>query len=188
MNNNLRNRIYFKTAQKNTKQISRPKSEINKKKSVYKKNMEWGTYTWQMLHWFAANIKEEFYIEKHIEIHSIIYNIINALPCPTCRGHAQEFMKQNNIKLAKNKAQFERFFYYFHNIVNERRDILVVDYSVLDKYKLMNGNKVLSQWLDKFNNNLGIDMNDFMSKNRILQSKNRMINFIKKYNTQFTNL
>lgn len=192
MNNLLTSRFVFKM---NNLKKNQPVMRLhNKSKPVgktfgkKKSNMEWGTATWQLFHWFAANINEEFYELKQKQIHALIYKIVNSLPCPTCKEHAISFMKSNNISLAKTKQLFERYLFFFHNKVNERRNVLLESYDILKNYKTMNGRQVINYWLSKFKNNLGVDMSNFTSKQQILTSKQNMINFIQNNSIYFDNL
>lgn len=201
MNNKLSLRLTL-SKQKTTRRPVSQRGSVNKINSVNSftpvvrsippsmpnKNMEWGTVTWKMFHWLAANINEEFYINTQTHLHSIIINILYNLPCPSCKSHAIEFTKQHDITRAKTKEQFIQFFYFFHNKVNERKDLIIPNRSILDIYTKMNGVDVINEWAKKFKNNLGINMNDFMNKQNIAEAKQRMINFIKANRAQFSNL
>jgi len=167
--------------------IPKPKY-IDKIKKTQNKNMEWGTVTWKLFHWLAANIDEEFYAKSHKVLHGIIRNILYNLPCPTCRNHAIEFSKQYDIGRAKTKAQFIQYFYFFHNKVNTRKSYKIPDRSILEMYTKMNGVAVINDWVQKFKNNLGINMNDFMNKQNIENAKGLMLNFINNNKSKFANL
>jgi len=161
---------------------------VKAKKIQQNKNMEWGTVTWKFFHWFAANIDEEFYATSHKSFHGIIRNILYNLPCPTCRNHAIEFSKQYDIGRAKTKAQFIQYFYFFHNKVNTRKSYKIPDRSILEMYTKMNGVAVINDWVQKFKNNLGININDFMNKQSIENAKGLMLNFINNNKSKFANL
>lgn len=192
MNNNLSSRFTFKGNNMKIKinNVVKPLNHsIDSNKSKTKtKQMEWGTVTWVLFHWIAANINEELYIKMRIQLHSIIKNILYNLPCPICKGHAMEFTKTHDINKCINKAQFIEYFYFFHNKVNERKNYAIQEHSILNTYTTMNGIDVINEWVQKFKNNLGINLNDFMNKQNISDAKNNMINFIKANKKQFTNL
>ena len=191
MNNILSVRLTKKIKVKPPVKPVKPVKPIKSAKVIKpenKKNMEWGTVTWRFFHWLAANINEDFYIKSRAQLHSIIINILYNLPCPTCKSHAIEFLKQHDINRATNKAQFIQYFYFFHNKVNERKNFKIPDRSILETYTKMNGLEVINEWISKFKNNLGINMNDFMNKQNITETKQRMINFLTENRAQFTNL
>lgn len=184
MNNNLGFRMMPR--------VVRRKTNINKKidygtnRTV--SNMKWGTVTWKLFHWISANIDEDFYKRKQYELHNIIKNILHNLPCPTCKKHAVDFLRTYDISKAKSKDQFIQYFYFFHNIVNDRRLIVNPNRIVLDDYKKMNGVPVINNWYKDFKNNLGINLNDFMNKQKIAKVKNNMLEFLKKNRQYFSNL
>lgn len=197
MNNILSVRLTKKTKVKPPVKPVKPIKQVKPVKAIKairpvkqenKKNMEWGTVTWRLFHWLAANINEEFYIKSRAQLHSIIINILYNLPCPTCKSHAIEFSKKQDIRRATNKAQFIQYFYFFHNKVNERKGFKIPDRSILEEYTKMNGTNVINEWVSKFKNNLGINLNDFMNKQNIAEAKQRMINFITENRAQFTSL
>ena len=180
----------------NRQQLNRQQNKMkNKVKNVERvkhltknNNMEWGTVTWTLFHWLAANIDEEFYKKSFRQLHSIILAILYNLPCPTCKNHAIEFTKKYNIINAQTKGQFIQYFYFFHNKVNDRKNIVNPNISILDRYTTMNGIEVINNWINKYKNNLGININDFMNKQNIAGAKQRMINFIRANKEQFSNL
>lgn len=160
----------------------------NKQINIVNKNMEWGTVTWILFHWLAANINEDFYQRSSGQLHGIVLNIMYNLPCPTCKQHAIDFSKKYDIKTAKTKSQLIQYFYFFHNRVNDRKNITNPNRSILNNYTKMNGVDVINNWYKKFKNNLGINMNDFMNKQNIAQAKEMMIRFITSNRSQFSNL
>ena len=54
----------------------------------------WGKYTWYLFHWFAENIKEEYFQEEREKLIQVIKSIIMNLPCPSCQGHALRYLKK----------------------------------------------------------------------------------------------
>lgn len=153
-----------------------------------KSNMRWGTVTWKLFHWIAANIDEDFYQKSRLQLHYIIKNILHNLPCPTCKQHAVEFLRKYDISRAVNKSEFIQFFYFFHNKVNDRRKIANPPRTILDTYTKMNGVSVINDWAKDFKNILGINLNDFMNKQNIAAGKNSMLKFIKTNRQYFSNL
>ena len=206
MNNNMRFKLTFdslkeKKINNNLRQIKQNKqnTQIRQNRQIKQntqirqirqvnKNMEWGTVSWILFHWLAANINEDFYQRSRGQLHSIITNIMYNLPCPTCKQHAIQFLKEYDIKKAKTKSQFIQYFYFFHNKVNNRKKKVIPDRSILESYTKMNGVDIINNWYKKFTNNLGINMNDFMNKQNIAQVKELMIRFITSNRSQFSNL
>lgn len=179
INNNLQQNVQNRQNRQNTQ---------NRQFRQTNKNMEWGTVTWILFHWLAANINEDFYQRSSGQLHSVVLNIMYNLPCPTCKQHAIEFSKKYDIKRAKTKSQLIQYFYFFHNTVNDRKKIIKPDRYILDDYTKMNGVDVINNWYKKFKNNLGINMNDFMNKQNIAEAKEIMIRFITSNRSQFSNL
>ena len=185
MSNTVKNTINKNTRNKNT----RNKITRNKITNTYSKNnMKWGTVTWKLFHWMAANINEEFYQKSPGQLHGIIKNILYNLPCPTCKQHAIEFLNKYDIAKVKNKSQLIQYFYFFHNKVNDRKNIMNPDRSILDSYSNMNGVPIINDWNNNFKNNLGINLNDFMNKQNIAVAKGNMMRFIKNNRQHFSNL
>jgi len=81
----------------------------------------WGPPTWLMLHTLAEKVKEESFQLVRKELLNIILTICLHLPCPTCAGHATEYL--DNIKLDRitTKQQLKEMLFTFHNTVNKRK-------------------------------------------------------------------
>lgn len=191
MNNNLEFRFIPNVVKNTTNKNVRRNKNVERnivENSIKKNNMKWGTVTWKLFHWIAANINEEFYQKLCGRLHSIVTNIMYNLPCPTCKQHAIEFLKKYDISRAKNKSQLIQYFYFFHNKVNERKNMVIPDRHILDSYSNMNGVPIINDWYNNFKNTLGINLNDFMNKQNIAVAKNNMIIFIKNNRQYFSNL
>ena len=189
-NNNKTNKNNKNNNNKNNKNNNNNNNNRNNNKNNKKTatNMKWGTVTWILFHWLAANINEEFYQRSSEQLHKIIKNILYNLPCPTCKQHAIQFLKDYDIKKAKTKSQFIQYFYFFHNKVNNRKNMIIPNRSILDTYTKMNGVNIINEWNNNFKNILGINLNDFMNKRNIEFVKRNMITFLKSNKQHFSNL
>ena len=87
-----------------------------------------------------------------------------------------------------NNQNFLYVFYFFHNKVNARKQLQIPNRSILDTYTKMNGINVINEWSNKFKNNLGLNLNDFMNKQNIARVKVMIIRFITSNRSQFSNL
>ena len=153
-----------------------------------KGNLAWGTSTWIFLHWFAENINEVFYSLNNKIIIRYISDIFNSLPCPTCKNHAQTYMKKYNINLATTKELLKLYLFRFHNAVNARKGVKIEENSILEEYQAKKGIEVLKIWNRDFINPLGVVTYDFMNKSNITKCKQNMIRLVKTKQNQFTNL
>ena len=93
----------------------------------------WGTITWFLFHTLAEKIKPESFENKKNELLKIIFLICNNLPCPECQDHAKETMKSMKINMIKNKEDFQKMLWTFHNMVNKRRRVEQFTYEEFSK-------------------------------------------------------
>lgn len=80
----------------------------------------WGPPTWTFLHTFADKISDDFFQANNITIINMIFNLFHCLPCPICSKHANNYIKNINIKNIKTKPQLIDFLFNFHNNVNSK--------------------------------------------------------------------
>lgn len=150
------------------------------------KNLLWGTYTWILFHWMAHNIKNECFENEKLTILKLISSICHNLPCPDCREHAIHFLKYHNIYDIKTKEDLNYYIHYFHNLVNGRLKRKQEEKTILEKYSKVNINKLLQAWNIHFKDMNGVNLNDFMAKQKIYYLKIKVTNYIQENKHKFS--
>lgn len=101
----------------------------------------WGRITWYFIHSFCERINEKFFNSNIDSCLDILSGVCSMIPCPTCRNHAQDFLKKYPIKkLVRTKEQLKYYFFKFHNqaTLNGNPKSNIPDISVLETYKRAN--------------------------------------------------
>ena len=140
--NNNRNNNINRNRNNNQVQI------INKQ--ILKVRGRWGTPCWIFFHTLAEHIREEYYNNKYVDCLKIINRIISVIPCPVCKNHAINKMKNIKVSDLNTKNKLKIFFYEFHNEINKRNGQKVENISILDNYKLYNMKTVYLNFLNIF--------------------------------------
>lgn len=136
----------------------------------------WGNALWIFLHTFNTKIHESFFIQNKHQIMSLIYELMYNIPCHICREHALQYMKTNNIHQVHSKDALERYFFTFHNNVNQMKNrVLFTDYDI---YKTYNLQKVISHFTIHFT---------FYRSNKMLFIQNKKRQEVGKRITDFIN-
>lgn len=79
-----------------------------------------GPGTWAVLHALAC-VCEESRTNKCYRFYAkVLYRILHAFPCSTCRKHAVEYLDQNPAPLTKKDGSPFEWSVNFHNTVNKR--------------------------------------------------------------------
>ena len=102
----------------------------------------WGTPTWYFFHTMVEKIKVEHYNDIKVNILGYIKKLCTVLPCPDCRDHAVNYLRNFNIGQMPTKEHMKMFMFNFHNTVNARlghRQYLLQD---LEIYKRGNFVKI----------------------------------------------
>ncbi len=94
--------------------------------------MIWGRATWLFLHTLAHKIKEESFINIRKQLLDFIVNICHLLPCPICRNHADNYIKNVNFNTIKTKQDLKYMLFTFHNSVNSNKNLPIFPYDKLD--------------------------------------------------------
>lgn len=134
----------------------------------------WGTYTWILFHWMTQQIKEEYFISEKEKLIKFLIEICANLPCPSCRGHAKQYLKTVPLKQISTKSDFIAYVYHFHNAVNMRGKKTFQPFSIMDKYNTVNFKLLLESWNKMFVYGNDIQRHDFMAKKRLANLKNRV--------------
>lgn len=107
----------------------------------------WGPHVWVLIHLVAIGIPNEQYYRKFINYYfSFYYSLRDIIPCPICRSHYNNLMKNNSIEKCKTKKQLIDWTIDIHNKVNGSlgKEIMKKE----DVYKLKFPNKSLYMALD----------------------------------------
>ena len=144
----------------------------------------WGPKLWYFFHIFSQQINEKLFAEKRSEILSMLSDICNNLPCPTCSEHAGLYLNKHKFYDIQSREQLKSFFYNFHNVVNKRIDKQPYPFSEMEIYKRGQILKILEFTYIELskplhNNNLTLS---FFKKIAIKELRD----FIRKYQTGFT--
>ena len=78
----------------------------------------WGRPLWSFLHTFCEKIKPDVFTQKREMILSLLYGLLQSLPCPTCQKDTNKYLKKHNLFHLRTKEQCIHFFLDFHNHVN----------------------------------------------------------------------
>ena len=143
-------------------------------------NLLWGTYTWILLHWMTVQIKDEEFNNERAILLKFVNDICDNLPCPSCREHAQQYLKSMPLKHIETKKHLIDYIYHFHNSVNLRGSKEFYPYHNIEKYKTVNFLMLKQAWNTHFVYGNHIQRNDFMAKGRIATLKHDI-------NVYFTN-
>jgi len=145
----------------------------------------WGKYTWILFHWLAESIKEEYFQQERENIINTIKTICSSLPCPSCQGHANQYLKLRPINKIRNKDDLKKYLFIFHNAVSQRGKKQIYNESILEQYKKVNLNILLQNWVTCFSAGSHVRQDDFMLKINIQRIKNSTISYIKKNYNKF---
>lgn len=134
-------------------------------------NLLWGTYTWILLHWMSVQIKDDEFINERTTLLKFVNDICGNLPCPSCRDHAQIYLRSVPLKNIETKKDFIGYIYHFHNSVNLRGSKDFQPYHIIKKYKTVNFPMLQEAWNTHFVYGNHIQRNDFMAKGRMASLK-----------------
>jgi len=85
-----------------------------------------------------------------------IKSICDNLPCPICQQHARTIWNKYQYIKINTKEKLKSFLFQFHNIVNNQTKKKKVSIEILNNYKIINLNNVLTSfkitYLKKQNN------------------------------------
>lgn len=145
--------------------------EITEENNKLKK-MKWGEPTWFLFHTLAEKVKEDHFNLIRKEFLDIIFTICSNLPCPICTKHAISHLRGINFNSIQTKQQLKDLLFQFHNIVNQKKNFSLFDYSQLDqKYSKANTNLIITNFIHFYgdkNKNMKLIADDFI-RTKIVQ-------------------
>jgi len=111
----------------------------------------WGTPTWYFFHCFSEKVNADFFLKNKSIILSFIQGICYNLPCPDCTVHAKQYLKSHQLNSISNKEDLKKYFFNFHDSVNNR--LYKGKFKDYDMYKNGNINNIFSYFKDKYGQN-----------------------------------
>ena len=94
--------------------------------------MIWGRATWIFLHTLAHKIKEQSFSNVRQTVLDFIVKICNLLPCPLCKNHAENYIRNVNFNTIRNKEDLKLMLFNFHNNVNKDKNYEIFAYDKLN--------------------------------------------------------
>lgn len=98
-----------------------------------KPKMLWGAPIWFLFHTLAEKVQSENFLKVKTDLLNNIFTICKNLPCPTCAGHATDYMNKINFNAITTKEDLKMMLFNFHNSVNQRKNYAFFQLSDLDE-------------------------------------------------------
>jgi hypothetical protein len=95
--------------------------------------MLWGAPVWFLFHTLAEKVRGENFSQVKTDLLNNIFTICKNLPCPTCAGHATDYMNKINFTTIRTKEDLKIMLFNFHNSVNQRKNYPFFQLSELDE-------------------------------------------------------
>lgn len=111
----------------------------------------WGKPTWYLLHMMAEKMQMDFFNARRTEILQTIFTICTNLPCPTCSGHAKEYLSKTYFFQIRTLDELKMSLFLFHNNVNMRTNAPVFPVEQLTQYMSVDPPKVVQEFLLNYN-------------------------------------
>ena len=93
----------------------------------------WGKNFWYILHFISLNIEN-----GHVDLlKDLILSLKYILPCPVCREHFSNLLKNSNY-IFNNKDDCINILFNIHNQINNRLDNLIYNKELLKNYNSYN--------------------------------------------------
>ena len=95
----------------------------------------WGPPIWTLFHTLAEKVKEDHFNKIGMELFMKIKQICQYLPCPDCSNHANQFLAKVKPETISNKYDFKSMLFFFHNLVNKRKNKKLYNFDNIEVYK-----------------------------------------------------
>lgn len=114
----------------------------------------WGPHGWKFIHYVTLGYPKDPTVEDKRKYKNFFYSIKDILPCSLCSTHYTENLIKNDLTddVMNNRDNLIRWGIDMHNIVNERLNKPIIEYS--DAIKMIYSNKECIQpikIIEKFN-------------------------------------
>ena len=120
---------------------------------------EWGNITWVTLHCISTKIKFSEFENNKNDILNFIYLVMTNLPCSICSNHCIKYLNDNSFSSIKDKNELIFFLFTFHNSINTRLNKPLKKWDFIDRYYLIDIEKIFEIFLTKFNKKNDIIIN-----------------------------
>lgn len=94
---------------------------------------EWGKKAWGFLHSCSFAYPDNPTSDDKEAARLVFSNLGNILPCPVCRGHYNEHLKQKPPDVS-SKEKLSRWLCWMHNQVNRSRNLPTVEYDAVRRH------------------------------------------------------
>ena len=111
----------------------------------------WGNITWKLFHTMTLSINDCNYEQLQSSI-QCISTICRNLPCPLCSNEATLILKNTNLKNIKTKEDFKKFIHYFHNRVNIKLKLPIIEYEKIEEIHTISLNHILNEFFRVYKN------------------------------------
>ena len=89
----------------------------------------WGSHQWKALHYSAAGYEDNPSKITQERMKQRILSLPFEIPCAKCRSHCSAYIERSNIdKAVSSRDELFRFYFDFHNKVNERLGKTIIDF------------------------------------------------------------
>ena len=106
----------------------------------------WGPITWKFLHTIIAKLRPEDFKEQRSNLIQLIKNVCETLPCPECKAHAIQNIRNARLDIITSKDGLVDFIYEFHNLVNKQTRKQQYTKDILETYKVLDTAKVVNEF------------------------------------------
>jgi len=135
----------------------------------------WGEPTWYFFHTFIEKIGNDFYYQNSEKCIKMYKTICFNLPCPICKEHAMNYVKNNKIDSMITKELMKNFLFNFHNQVNKQLKKPEQNIKILEQYKKITISKAYQFFNQEFYKP------DYVSRHFYRWIKNTMKNDLDKF-------
>lgn len=111
----------------------------------------WGNITWKLFHTMTLKIDDCNYEQLQSSIQCIA-TICRNLPCPLCSNEAMILLKKYNLKSIKTKEDFKKFIHFFHNSVNIKLKVPIIEYEKIEEHHSASLNHILNEFFNVYKN------------------------------------
>lgn len=129
----------------------------------------WGPITWNLLHTICEKIYADRFAHAKKDVIQIVLLIIQNIPCPICREHAEQYLKKHNIFSCNSRDELIKYVFNFHNDASIHAKNPVFGKEILKKYNNFSFNDVVNQYMQYFKNARSDDLKFSFSKNQNLK-------------------